>query len=146
VKSGFPVLVATVLFGCSTPSVVAVNTTEPQVFGPWSVDQRIPADLSGPADQGTGNRQPEGPFEFGYHLYRDHITQIDGARCEHRPTCSRYSIEAIRKHGFLVGALLSLDRLFRGGRSSVIRELPIHKIERGQPFFEDPVEANDFFL
>jgi hypothetical protein len=146
VKRGILILVISMFWGCSTPSVVEVNTSEPQVFGPWSVSETRPADLSVRGGTESGNRKPSGLFEFGYRLYRNHITQIDGARCEHRPTCSRFSIQAIRKHGFLVGSLLSLDRLFRAGNSSVIRELPIHKIEGGRPFFEDPVEANDFFL
>lgn len=31
--------------------------------------------------------------------------------CRHDPTCSEYSIEAVRKHGFQEGIVLTYDRL-----------------------------------
>lgn len=85
-------------------------------------------------------------IEFAFSIYTNHITKIDGARCEHRPTCSRYAVEAVRKHGFVVCSWLTIDRLSRGSRSSVLRTLPIYKFEEGRPYFRDPVEENDFFF
>lgn len=85
-------------------------------------------------------------IEFAFSIYTNHITKIDGARCEHRPTCSRYAVEAVRKHGFVVGSWLTIDRLMRGAQSSSLRTLPIYKFENGRPYFRDPVEENDFFF
>ena len=85
-------------------------------------------------------------IEFAFGIYTNHITKIDGARCEHRPTCSRYSLEAIRAHGFVVGSWLTLDRLMRASKSSTLRTLPLYKFEEGKPYFRDPVEENDFFF
>jgi hypothetical protein len=34
-------------------------------------------------------------------------------RCRYRPTCSQYSAEAVRAHGFPAGAWFTLKRLFR---------------------------------
>jgi|GEM_PF-462481 putative membrane protein insertion efficiency factor len=85
-------------------------------------------------------------IEFAFSIYTNHITKIDGARCEHRPTCSRYAVDAVRKHGFVVGSWLTIDRLMRGSQSSSLRTLPIYKFENGRPYFRDPVEENDFFF
>lgn len=90
----------------------------------------------------TGTSFVDGAFK----VYSRFITKIDGARCEHHPTCSRYARDAIRKHGMILGAFLAVDRLVRGSRSSVLRELDIHTIENGKPSFEDPIENNDFFF
>ena len=34
-------------------------------------------------------------------------------QCRFRPTCSQYSVEAMRRHGFVKGLGLTLSRLFR---------------------------------
>lgn len=83
----------------------------------------------------------------GYAIYTNHITKVDGARCEHRPTCSRYAFQAVRKHGMLVGSWMAIDRLFfRTDHSSSLKKLPLHKFENGKPYFDDPVEEHDFFF
>jgi uncharacterized protein len=35
------------------------------------------------------------------------------ARCRYRPTCSRYSLEAVQAHGFARGIWMTTTRLFR---------------------------------
>lgn len=40
---------------------------------------------------------------------------LGGGKCRFYPSCSDYAIEAIRKHGFFYGALLSLRRILRCG-------------------------------
>jgi len=87
-----------------------------------------------------------GLMELAYRFYSEHLTKIDGPRCEHRPTCSRYSIEAMRAHGFVVGSWLSIDRLLRRGRSSSLRQLPLKEVHEGKPLYHDPLEENDFFF
>ncbi len=87
-----------------------------------------------------------GIFEVGFQVYRHSITQIDGPRCEHRPTCSVYSYRAVQKHGVIVGMWLGVDRLMRGNQSSIHRRLPTHSVRDGVMYYHDPVENNDFFL
>ena len=87
-----------------------------------------------------------GIFDLGYRFYVQGLTQVDGPRCEHRPTCSRYSYQAVRKHGMVIGSFLAVDRLMRGNRSSAIRRLPIYRVYQGSIYYHDPVESNDFFL
>lgn len=87
-----------------------------------------------------------GIFEVGFRFYSRHLTRVDGPRCQHRPSCAAYSYQAVRKHGAFPGIFLGVDRLMRGNRSSVLRQLPIHKVEDRRIYYEDPIEANDFFL
>lgn len=84
--------------------------------------------------------------EVAYRFYSGYLTKVDGARCPHRPTCSRYSIHAIRKHGLIVGSWLTIDRLLRGDRSSVLRALPRRSFGGEEVYYVDPVSENDFFF
>ncbi|NLZ94721.1 MAG: membrane protein insertion efficiency factor YidD [Bacteroidales bacterium] len=47
------------------------------------------------------------------HVYRYAISPLLPATCRYTPTCSQYSIEAIRKHGPLKGSLLAAKRIGR---------------------------------
>ncbi len=46
-------------------------------------------------------------------IYQYAISPFTPASCRYYPTCSMYSIEAIKKHGPLKGFWLSLKRLSR---------------------------------
>lgn len=46
----------------------------------------------------------------GYQLL---ISPAIGSRCRFHPSCSQYSIEALRTHGALMGSWLTLRRLLR---------------------------------
>ena len=46
----------------------------------------------------------------GYQLF---ISPVIGNRCRFHPSCSQYSIEALRTHGALMGSWLTLRRLLR---------------------------------
>ena len=45
--------------------------------------------------------------------YQIALSPILGGRCRYYPTCSQYSIEALRAHGPLRGSWLTLRRLLR---------------------------------
>ena len=58
------------------------------------------------------------------------------------PSCSRYSLLAIQKHGAAIGIVMTADRL--------LHEADEQKISRevrtaGQAFCLDPVSNNDFW-
>lgn len=118
---------------------------------PWSQSGLAPADLKGSEAAGAhsgehSTDQSGGLGDFAFSLYSNHLTKIDGVRCEHRPTCSYYTVLAVRRHGYVVGSMLAIDRLLRSSRSSSLRYLPIYKVEDGRTYFYDPVSNNDFFL
>ncbi|MBK6833260.1 MAG: membrane protein insertion efficiency factor YidD [Bacteroidetes bacterium] len=46
-------------------------------------------------------------------FYQSAISPHTPAACRFQPTCSQYSIEALKKHGALKGGWLSLKRIFK---------------------------------
>ena len=45
------------------------------------------------------------------YFYRFSISPLIPPRCRFTPTCSQYTIDAVKKHGILKGSILSLKRL-----------------------------------
>ena len=56
------------------------------------------------------------PGRWFVSLYRNHISAVDGDRCPSLPSCSSYSFNAMKKHGFLIGWIMTVDRLIHEGR------------------------------
>jgi membrane protein insertion efficiency factor YidD len=77
-------------------------------------------------------------------VYRDILSPVDGPRCAHRPTCSRYAWQALAQHGWL-GIWLTYDRLLRDARSSSVRLLPV-RLEEGRLVYLDPLTESTFWL
>ncbi len=46
-------------------------------------------------------------------FYKTFISAQDAARCMFYPSCSEYALQAIGKHGFIIGILMTADRLMR---------------------------------
>lgn len=55
--------------------------------------------------------------------YQHVFTKLDGPRCAHLPTCSRFGAQAVARHG-LLGMFMTLDRLIQPNDSSALRHLP----------------------
>ena len=88
----------------------------------------------------------ESGFNIGLRLvtfYRDTFSAVDGDRCPSVPSCSSYSIDAFRKHGFFVGWMMTVDRLIHEGEAET-RVSPTLYSRGGLKIF-DPVENNDFW-
>ncbi|MFO7838700.1 MAG: membrane protein insertion efficiency factor YidD [Desulfosalsimonadaceae bacterium] len=93
-----------------------------------------------PAESGTG------PFRPAISFYRgplDHLNSVRTGSCPMHPGCSSYSLEAIEKHGPLVGWMMACDRLMRCGRDELQRS-PAVLID-GSRRCLDPVSANDWW-
>jgi putative component of membrane protein insertase Oxa1/YidC/SpoIIIJ protein YidD len=78
-----------------------------------------------------------------FNFYQEYISPVDGDRCAMYPSCSRYASLSIKKHGFIPGWIMGLDRLVRCGRDEVDQSHPVWT--GGQKLVWDPVEANDFW-
>jgi putative membrane protein insertion efficiency factor len=50
-------------------------------------------------------------FVFPIRLYQIFISPLLPPSCRYSPTCSQYSIEAIRKHGIIKGSWLAAKRI-----------------------------------
>ena len=79
------------------------------------------------------------PLKF----YRNTISRADGHRCPMHPSCSEYSAQAFRKHGFIIGWIMTKDRLLRCGRDEV--RLSEEVIVNGKTRTFDPLHHNDFW-
>ena len=75
-------------------------------------------------------------------IFQKYISPVDGDRCPCYPTCSQYGLEAIRKHGALVGTVMTVDRLIH--ESDEIRLVRAIKVYDSYRYY-DPVENNDFW-
>ena len=52
------------------------------------------------------------PFIFLIRVYQKFISPLTPATCRYHPTCSHYTLEALRTHGLFAGGWLSVKRIF----------------------------------
>lgn len=91
-----------------------------------------PAPATGPAAPPCSTFDFLRPWaEVAIAFHRRVLSPVDGHRCRMRPTCSRYGLEAIRRHGPLGGAWRTVDRLNRCGHDLELYPLRGEGDERG---------------
>lgn len=143
-KAPFLLLVAVVvtMFGG------AVRAEE---WGPWPAGEEFPA-LPPPAEEDRPGGKAvhpavDGPGSFPLialvRAYQSYVSPVYGNRCPMSPSCSQYGIDAIRKHGPVVGIVMTSGRLMHEADERKLA--PIRK--SGERYlFVDPVENNDFWF
>lgn len=77
------------------------------------------------------------------HLYQQIISRADGQRCPMYPSDSRYAQQAFKRHGLIVGWVLTFDRLLRCGRDETRRSAKVRI--KGHVLTYDPLQANTFW-
>lgn len=66
-------------------------------------------------------------------IYKFLISPLLGNSCRYLPTCSEYSIDALKTHGFFKGVFLSIKRILSchpwgsGGFDPVKKEMKVKK-------------------
>jgi len=134
--------------------LVAISFYSPcaiaQNWGPWSIKEESPVILT-KADKETPMSKKAWPGEYNLgsvpffwfiRFYQNYISPLDGDRCPMYPTCSQYSIEAIRKHGPFVGYIMTADRLMHEADEKHCTEL----MRVGNRYrYPDSVANNDFW-
>ena len=96
--------------------------------------------------QNIGKETPppqSNPVLYPLRFITNIISRADGDRCPMYPTCSAYSLEAFKKHGFLKGWIMTSDRLMRCGRDERKHSKPI--FTNNEKHVYDPVSNNDFW-
>ena len=83
------------------------------------------------------------PFIYPVEFYRKYISKVAGNRCSMYPSCSQYSIDAFKKHGSVMGCIMSCDRLLRCGRDEIRLSPPVWI--NGERRCYDPISNNDFW-
>ncbi|WP_321372307.1 membrane protein insertion efficiency factor YidD [uncultured Desulfuromusa sp.] len=105
-------------------------------WDPWQVNE--PA-----TEKHSAHSTDNSILQTTVQLFQKYISPVDGQRCAMYPTCSAYALQALRKHGPLIGVFMTVDRLYHEG--DPIEQLhPINKW--GYIRFYDPLENNDFWL
>ena len=82
-------------------------------------------------------------FIYPVEFYRKYISTVAGSRCSMYPSCSKYSIDALKKRGPVMGYIMTCDRLMRCGRDEVRLSFPVWI--NGKRRCYDPVRNNDFW-
>jgi putative membrane protein insertion efficiency factor len=75
-------------------------------------------------------------------FYQQYISPVIGDRCQMYPSCSSYAVEAIKKHGCLIGSVMTSDRLIHEANET--DHAPVIEKE-GDYRYYDPVSGNDFW-
>ena len=52
------------------------------------------------------------PFIFLVRIYQTLISPLTPATCRYQPTCSHYTVEALKTHGIFRGSGLAIKRIF----------------------------------
>ena len=120
------------------------------VWGPWSVSDDAPVLLM-KADRRTAPTEPASkpvpsvaatPFLWLLSFYQNVVGPVVSGRCNMHPTCSRYSVESIRKHGPVIGIVMTADRMMHELDEQDLAPL----IKVGNRYrYSDPVRNNDFW-
>jgi putative membrane protein insertion efficiency factor len=110
-------------------------------FSPWDFNQtgiKERKNASAESSSSAGGALLIGAVRF----YQRHLSPVLGNQCPMYPSCSAYSIEAIKKHGFFMGTMMMTDRLIR--ESTEMELSPMIKVHDEFRYY-DPVTNNDFW-
>lgn len=76
-------------------------------------------------------------------FYQKHMRSYKVSTCPSYPNCSEYGLQAIRKHGSIMGTFIFIDRFFR---EFTTVGTPPQVRRNGRSLHYDPLEANDYWL
>ena len=74
-----------------------------------------------------------------FKFYHAAVSPADGASCAFSPTCSLYALQAVRKKGPFLGAMMAAERILRDHQG---RGYSLVKVGDAWRFY-DPVRANE---
>jgi hypothetical protein len=83
------------------------------------------------------------PAQWLLSIYKKHISPVNGDGCPSYPSCSLYAEQAMKKHGFFMGWIMTVDRLIHEGKEETAVSPYINS--DGEKLIFDPVENNDFW-
>jgi len=93
--------------------------------------------------QGPSGGATEPLFLGLLEFYRTVISPVNGDQSDVAPVHSLYGVQAIRRHGVLLGSVLTTGRLIHEGDE--LRFAPVFR-EQGRVFHFDPMENNTYWL
>lgn len=121
-------------------SIVLSYAFDKNVFDPWEFNN------ARPSEKVIGEKEGISPlanlFIQGVRFYQRFMSPVKAHSCPMYPSCSAYSIEAIKKHGALVGFVMTADRLIH--ESNEMDHAPLF-LDGNTAKYYDPVSNNDFW-
>ena len=73
---------------------------------------------------------------FLFIFYKEFFSSQDGNHCVFQPSCSVYTVEAVKKQGIVIGLMNGFDRLLRCNRMSPEN----YKMYKNTNLFYDPLD------
>ena len=128
------IIILTIFISLSVPCYGGNNDS----FTPWNFNNPVVPEEK----VMTSPSVPGYLFIQGVEIFSKYISQVDGDRCPMYPTCTTYSLQAIKKHGFFTGFMMTAGRLIH--ESNEMDYAPLVKIGNKYRFY-DPVSNNDFW-
>jgi putative component of membrane protein insertase Oxa1/YidC/SpoIIIJ protein YidD len=121
-----------------------------ETWGPWSAAPDAPVVPAAEERQRKAPSMPKAapdrisntPFLWLLSFYQKVIGPVNAGRCPMYPTCSQYSVQALHKHGPVIGIVMTADRLIHEANEQ--QYAPLIKVGT-RLRFHDPVENNDFW-
>jgi hypothetical protein len=130
-------LIIIILLSCSNG--IQHGLSEAGEFDPWNFNESVVNNASNPIKNLSIAAYV---MYHGTNLFSRYISPVDGDRCSMYPTCSSYSRKAFAKHGFVIGIVMTVDRLIHENNEvDIAKEIIIGGVVR----YDDPVENNDFW-
>ncbi|MBN1380151.1 MAG: membrane protein insertion efficiency factor YidD [Deltaproteobacteria bacterium] len=117
-------------------------STDAESFTPWDFSDR--SAIAKTSSKSKTEAESTGAVLWikAVRFYQNHISAVIGDRCPMNPSCSAYSIEAIKKHGFFIGVVMTADRLIHENNEMDLA--PLVKVKDEYRFY-DPISYNDFW-
>jgi len=138
-RKSFVLFIILLLFYAAPLLCDASETKDDDNFSHWDLTRR---EVKSAGSSSPALSLPGSLLKGGFIFFSKYISPVDGDRCNMYPTCAAYSREAVEKHGFMGGLLLTVDRLIH--ESNEIDTAPqIIKWDRLR--YLDPVSNNDFW-
>jgi len=103
---------------------------------------QMPQRAKSPTIPAAAGTLPAMVFDVYLRFFQQVISPVDGARSHMYPTGSAYARQAIKKHGALLGIVLTTERLMHEGNEAQVAPR-IRKYGLWRVY--DPVEANDWW-
>jgi putative membrane protein insertion efficiency factor len=118
-----------------TGKVFSGNLDDPWEYGNKTAEIKT--------EQRTGNPILKIVFLKILKFYQRNISPLDGDKCSMYPTCSAYGVDALNKHGAVLGYVMTCDRLLHEGEErNYVKKIKKFGYER----YYDPVSNNDFWF
>ena len=76
------------------------------------------------------------PFYLLFGSYRLFLSSQDGPTCQYRPSCSHYTMKAVKRYGPLLGLIMGADRIQRCHPF----HYGLYRVNKDSTHYIDPVE------